>query len=134
MPHHLGPVGRSVQGLNARQRARVIARALAKHHNERLTVAAIWEVDGMAVRVQNVREVEGDLVMEVEVVNVITGRPVFFDNPLIIRNPRLLVPTAQVETVLDELGNVEQRAIFEEDLAEALRSMVLSTVRIVCRP
>jgi len=130
VPHRLGPVGRSMLGKPARERARLAARALAKEWRDgrRLGAMAAWEVGGVAVSVGDVADVDGVLVVNVEVRDG-QGALVRFSNPLVIVNPRILVGTGEYETIYNEDGSTDEMEICEENPGEALRLMVLDAVR-----
>ena len=58
------------------------------------------------------------------------GIEVFVDNPLYYMNPPIMVPDGTFETKIDEFGKETQVANFVENPEEALRQIVLETIRI----
>jgi len=58
------------------------------------------------------------------------GIEVFVDNPLYYMNPPIMVPDGTFETKIDEFGKEMQVVNFVENPEEALRQIVLETIRV----
>ena len=58
------------------------------------------------------------------------GKEVFVDNPLYYMNPPIMVPDGTFETKIDEFGREMQVANFVENPEEALRQIVLETLKV----
>lgn len=135
-----GPIEAALRNLPARARAELKAREIVKELRRRKPgggaqiAAAGRDVDVMQI------EVEGRMV-EVEVEGLradgdvlimtltIAGGRIAFDNPLIIRNPPVLVPDGTMSEAVDEDGNRYMTANYREDPVEALRLVIEQTVR-----
>lgn len=136
MPHILGPVGNAARGKSAAARSRIIARAHAQAWEAKRQTPganAAWVVGNLTVNIASVVAIDIDLIVVVDVAGP-DAQPRPFANPLIIRNPRLLVPTDQTEIVIDEDGQPQTVTVFREDLEAALQIMVSHQVLLQCRP
>ncbi len=59
------------------------------------------------------------------------GKELFIDNPLIYQNPPIMVPDGTYHKVINPMTGVEEeKSNFVEDLEQALKEIIVDTVRI----
>lgn len=94
----------------------------------KLTNMPIFPGHGFDIEILDVSS-EGDL-LRVVVRAWKNGQEVLVDNPLLFKNPPILVPDGTFTEVTDDHGKQYNRPNFKEDVSEALRQMIAETLRL----
>lgn len=119
------------KGKDAREKREIAHAELAKVKSHKFTRAT--NIKGRSVHDVGVEIVsvgnEGDL-FKVVARCWLDGVEMLVDNPLYYRNAPILVPDGTFETVIDPDIGPRQVANFHEDAPEALRQIVLETIKV----
>lgn len=122
--YSLGDVGNQLKDKTDTEKAKFKAQEMAK-----IALTAFSKNDIDVTILDQLREINGLLYVIVSATK--NGKELNVDNPLIFKNPPIMIHDGTFHVKKDSLGNDVEIMNYEENVEEALKEIITDTIRIL---